>query len=61
MRKSIAFLPQHLNHKVIAMNLFLKCKVQERGFAQVRRELMQMELSIEDSNKILDLIKKLAE
>jgi hypothetical protein len=61
MRKSIAFLPKHLDHKVIAMRLFLKCNVQERGFAQVRRELMQMELNIEDTNKIIDLVKKLVQ
>jgi len=59
MRKSIAFASKHLNHTLIATNLFVKHKVQQRGFAQVRKELMAMDLSIEDTNKIMDLIKKL--
>lgn len=59
MRKSIAFSSQHLNHKRLAMRLFVKHNVEMRGFGQVRRELMAMELSIEDSNKVMEEIKKI--
>jgi hypothetical protein len=58
MRKSIAFSSKHLNHKHLAMRLFVKHNVEQRGFGQVRRELMEMDLSIEDSNLVMEEIKK---
>jgi len=59
MRKSIAFSSKHLNHKRLAMKLFVKHNVETRGFAPVRRELMEMEISINDCNIILEEIKRL--
>lgn len=59
MRKSIAFSSKHLNHKRLAMRLFVKHNVETRGFGQVRRELMEMELSIEDCNIVIEEIKRL--
>jgi len=54
MRKSIAFSSKHLNHKRLAMKLFVKHNVEERGLAQVRKELMEMELTIEDANLVME-------
>lgn len=59
MRKSIAFSSKHLNHKRLAMRLFVKHNIETRGFAQVRKELMEMDLTIEDSNLVMEEIKKL--